>query len=142
MGSTIGVASFLCAVVLCALCGTVPAWASDEFIAGYTSAILQHEFNVTDAAVEVHDGSVLVTTKTLTNIEGKSSQLSSRFRESHRSKFTPPIRPPFLRKIKRLTHLFQSREPNGCRAAHYSLQSMPTRDGHSLEQATGNLHKV
>ena len=69
MGATIGVASFLCAVVLCALCGTVPAWASDEFIAGYASAILQHEFNVTDAAVEVHDGSVLVTTKTLTNID-------------------------------------------------------------------------
>lgn len=43
--------------------------ASDEFIAGYASAILQHEFNVTDASVEIRDGAILVTTKTLRNID-------------------------------------------------------------------------
>lgn len=43
--------------------------ASDEFIAGYASAILQHEFNVTDASVEIHNGAILVTTKTLRNID-------------------------------------------------------------------------
>jgi hypothetical protein len=43
--------------------------ASDEFIAGYASAILEHEFNVTDATVEVRDGVVVVTTKTLANID-------------------------------------------------------------------------
>ena len=68
MGAKVGWASFLCAMV-CALWGPLPAWASDEFIAGYASAILEHEFSVTDAAVEVHDGVVLVTTKTLTNID-------------------------------------------------------------------------
>lgn len=43
--------------------------ASDEFIAGYASAILEHEFDVDDATVEVHDGAVVVTTKTLGNVD-------------------------------------------------------------------------
>src|SRR5262245_57081083 len=43
--------------------------ASDEFIAGYASAILEHEFNVTDATVVVHDGAIVVTTKTLGNVD-------------------------------------------------------------------------
>ncbi|HEX8751013.1 MAG TPA: DUF1207 domain-containing protein [Nitrospira sp.] len=45
------------------------ALASDEFIAGYASAILEHEFSVTDATVEVHDGAIVVTTKTLGNVD-------------------------------------------------------------------------
>src|SRR5215831_20389727 len=43
--------------------------ASDEFIAGYASAILEHEFSVTDATVEVHDGAIVVTMKSLGNID-------------------------------------------------------------------------
>jgi Protein of unknown function (DUF1207) len=43
--------------------------ASDEFIAGYASAILEHEFDVTDATVEVHNGAIVVTTKTLGNVD-------------------------------------------------------------------------
>lgn len=43
--------------------------ASDEYIAGYASAILEHEFNVTDASVEVRDGVIVVTTKTMGNID-------------------------------------------------------------------------
>src|SRR5512142_953373 len=43
--------------------------ASDEFIAGYASAILEHEFRVTDASVEVRDGAIVVTTKSLGNID-------------------------------------------------------------------------
>jgi opacity protein-like surface antigen len=42
---------------------------SDEFIAGYATGVLQHEFNVTDASIEVHEGVVIVTTKTLPNID-------------------------------------------------------------------------
>jgi hypothetical protein len=56
--------------VSCLLCSlTVPAAASDEFIAGYTTGILQHEFGVSDASVEVHDGVVVVTTKSLATID-------------------------------------------------------------------------
>ena len=43
--------------------------ASDEYIAGYASAILEHEFNVTEASVEVRDGVIVVTTKTMGNID-------------------------------------------------------------------------
>ena len=43
--------------------------ASDEFIAGYASAILEHEFSVTDATLEVHNGTIVVTAKTLGNID-------------------------------------------------------------------------
>ena len=46
-----------------------PASASDEFIAGYATSILQHEFRITDASVEVRDGVVVVTTKSLATID-------------------------------------------------------------------------
>lgn len=48
---------------------TPPASASDEYIAGYATGILQHEFGITDATVEVHDGVVVVTTKSLATID-------------------------------------------------------------------------
>ena len=48
---------------------TPPASASDEFIAGYATGILQHEFGVTDAAVEVRNGVVVVTSKSMTTID-------------------------------------------------------------------------
>ena len=43
--------------------------ASDEFIAGYASAILEHEFSITDATIQVHNGAIVVTTKTLGNVD-------------------------------------------------------------------------
>ena len=46
-----------------------PASASDEFIAGYATGILRHEFGITDASVEVRDGDVIVTTKSLATID-------------------------------------------------------------------------
>lgn len=45
------------------------AGTTDEFIAGYASAILEHEFTVTDASIEVRQGIVLVTTKTLGKVD-------------------------------------------------------------------------
>ena len=45
------------------------AGTTDDFIAGYASAILEHEFNVTDASIEVRQGIVLVTTKTLGKVD-------------------------------------------------------------------------
>src|SRR5688572_7922079 len=61
----------VCALVLLGVLLFQPAIvsASDEFIAGYASAILQHEFNVADASVEVRDGHVVVTTKTLETVD-------------------------------------------------------------------------
>ncbi|HMU56214.1 MAG TPA: DUF1207 domain-containing protein [Nitrospira sp.] len=44
-------------------------FASDEYIAGYASAMLEHEFRVTDAVVEVRDGDIVVTAKTLGNVD-------------------------------------------------------------------------
>jgi Protein of unknown function (DUF1207) len=48
---------------------SVSAGPTDDYIAGYASAILEHEFNVTDALVEIRQGRVIVTTKTLANID-------------------------------------------------------------------------
>ncbi len=47
----------------------LPAAASDDFIAGYALGVLQHEFNVTDAAIEVRNGLVTVTTKSLATVD-------------------------------------------------------------------------
>lgn len=51
------------------LLSSVSAGASDDFIAGYASAILEHEFNVTGAAITVDDGAVVVVTKTLGKVD-------------------------------------------------------------------------
>lgn len=45
------------------------ATASDEFIAGYASSILEHEFGVTNVSLEVHDGIILITTPSLGNVD-------------------------------------------------------------------------
>lgn len=48
------------------------AWSqvtTDEYIAGFASAVLQHEFNVTDATLLVHNGVVRVTARSLNEIE-------------------------------------------------------------------------
>ena len=45
------------------------AAASDEFIAGYASSVLEHEFGLTDAAITVDDGVVTVTSRTLAIID-------------------------------------------------------------------------
>jgi hypothetical protein len=75
------------------------AAASDEFIAGYASGILQHEFDVTDATIEVHDGVITLTTRTLANIDrGKlTSALEQVPGVSRVDIRTPdPSRPPAL----------------------------------------------
>jgi Protein of unknown function (DUF1207) len=48
---------------------TVPAGASDEYIAGYAAAILEHEFRMTGALVEIRQGAVIVTTRALGNVD-------------------------------------------------------------------------
>jgi hypothetical protein len=53
--------------VLCLILGTVPATiaADDSYIAGYAAAILQHEFNLLGAVLQVKDGVVIVTAESL-----------------------------------------------------------------------------
>ena len=48
---------------------SAPAVASDEFIAGYATSIVQNEFGVTDAFIEVQYGVVVVTTKSLATLD-------------------------------------------------------------------------
>lgn len=56
--------------LVCASCLTAGlAQASDEFIAGYATAILEHEFSVTGASVETDNGVITVTTKTLGKVD-------------------------------------------------------------------------
>jgi hypothetical protein len=43
--------------------------ASDDFIAGYALAVLQHEFGVTGASIDTNGGVVTVTAKTLGNLD-------------------------------------------------------------------------
>lgn len=58
-----------CLVFACVWVSTAPAHAQDDFIAGYASAVLEHEFSVTDAAIDVSSGLVTVTTQTLGNAD-------------------------------------------------------------------------
>ena len=43
--------------------------ADDSYIAGYAAAVLEHEFNVTDATIQVENGMVTVTTRTIGNVD-------------------------------------------------------------------------
>jgi hypothetical protein len=52
--------------------------ASDGYIAGYVSAMLEHEFRVTDAVVEVRNGDVVVTARTLGNVDRRKIESSLR----------------------------------------------------------------
>jgi hypothetical protein len=47
----------------------IAAAASDEFVAGYASSVLEHEFGLTDAAITVNDGVVTVTSRTLAVVD-------------------------------------------------------------------------
>jgi hypothetical protein len=54
-------------ITLCLILGSVSATiaADDSYIAGYAAAILQHEFNVPGAVLQVHEGVVIVTVDSL-----------------------------------------------------------------------------
>lgn len=55
---------------LLACLGASPALgADDSYIAGYAAAVLEHEFNVTDAVIQVEDGVVTVTTKSIGGVD-------------------------------------------------------------------------
>jgi hypothetical protein len=54
---------FVSCLVIGIVSGTIAA--DDSYIAGYAAAVLQHEFNVTGAVLQVHEGVVVVTTNSL-----------------------------------------------------------------------------
>jgi hypothetical protein len=43
--------------------------ADDSYIAGYAAALLEHEFNITDAVIQVEDGIVTVTMKSIGGVD-------------------------------------------------------------------------
>jgi hypothetical protein len=55
-------------VLLCLQARLSPA-ADDSYIAGYAAAVLEHEFNVTDATIQVENGTVTVTTKSIGKVD-------------------------------------------------------------------------
>ncbi len=52
---------------LCAWIGT--AAADDSYIAGYAAAVLEHEFSVTNAVIQVEEGVVTVTTRSIGRVD-------------------------------------------------------------------------
>lgn len=73
MWSTVKIATRAMALVLCLVLGIVQATiaADDSYIAGYTAAVLEHEFNVPGAIVQVHEGVVILTAGSLDNVDRK-----------------------------------------------------------------------
>jgi len=57
--------------VFCLVLGIVSATiaADDSYIAGYAAAVLQHEFNVPGAVLQVHEGVVIVTADSLGKVD-------------------------------------------------------------------------
>ena len=59
------------ALVLCLVLGIISATiaADDSYIAGYAAAVLEHEFNVPGALLQVQEGVVLVTAESLGKVD-------------------------------------------------------------------------
>ncbi|MGD9727673.1 MAG: DUF1207 domain-containing protein [Nitrospiraceae bacterium] len=56
--------------ILClVLCVSVADASDDSYIAGYTAAVLEHEFSVTNAVIQVENGAVTVTTKSIGRVD-------------------------------------------------------------------------
>jgi Protein of unknown function (DUF1207) len=61
-------AGLIFGLVLCLSIGSAQG-ADDSYIAGYAAAVLEHEFGVTDAIVQVENGAVTVTTKSIGKVD-------------------------------------------------------------------------
>lgn len=69
--STVRIATGGMAFVLCLILGIVSSTiaADDSYIAGYAAAVLQHEFNVPGAVLQVRNGVVIVTAESLGKVD-------------------------------------------------------------------------
>ncbi len=70
---TVRIATGGAVFVLCLILGIVSATiaADDSYIAGYAAAVLQHEFNVPGAILQVQEGVVIVTAASLGKVDRK-----------------------------------------------------------------------
>jgi opacity protein-like surface antigen len=73
MWSTIKIATSGVVFVICLVLGIVPATiaADDSYIAGYAAAVLEHEFNVPGAILQVHEGVVILAADSLGEVDRK-----------------------------------------------------------------------
>jgi hypothetical protein len=69
--STVRIAPGRVAFAVCLILGIVSAAiaADDSYIAGYAAAVLEHEFNVSEAILQVHEGVVIVTADSLGKVD-------------------------------------------------------------------------
>jgi opacity protein-like surface antigen len=69
--STVKVATSGAVFVLCLVLGIAQATiaADDSYIAGYAAAVLEHEFNVPGAILQVHEGVVILTADSLGKVD-------------------------------------------------------------------------
>jgi len=68
---TVKIATSGVVFVVCLVLGTVSATiaADDSYIAGYAAAVLEHEFNVPGAIVQVHEGVVILSADSLGKVD-------------------------------------------------------------------------
>lgn len=71
MWTTVTIATSGVVLVFCLVLGAVPASiaADDSYIAGYAAAVLEHEFNVPGAILQVQEGVVMVTADSLGKVD-------------------------------------------------------------------------
>jgi len=71
MWSNVKIATSGVVFVLCLILGIVSATiaADDSYISGYAAAVLEHEFNVPGAIVQVHEGVVVLTADSLGKVD-------------------------------------------------------------------------
>jgi hypothetical protein len=104
MWSTVKIATSGMALVFCLVFGIVPATiaADDSYIAGYAAAVLEHEFNVPGAIVQVHEGVVILTAdslgkvdrqKVIAALEKISGVVRAEIREGTASSTVPAVPP-------------------------------------------------
>jgi hypothetical protein len=102
--STVKIATSGVVFVFCLILGiaSVTNAADDSYIAGYAAAVLEHEFNVPGAIVQVHEGVVIVTAdslgkvdrqKVLTALENIPGVVRAEVREDTEPSAVPGVRP-------------------------------------------------
>jgi Protein of unknown function (DUF1207) len=100
--STVKVVTSGLVFVFCLVLGIVQATiaADDSYIAGYAAAVLEHEFNVSGAIVQVHEGVVVLTADSLGKVDQQKviaalEKIPGVVRAEVREGTTPSVAPAF-----------------------------------------------
>ncbi len=125
------------AFVLCLVLGILSATiaADDSYIAGYAAAVLEHEFNVPGAIVQVRNGVVIVTADSLGKVDRDKvltalGKIPGVVRAEVREDAGPPPVPADSPQPVIQQELPKGPSPNSFLAISSWLLSMPIRDGH------------